>query len=520
MSRIQISLLALMGLLLVGAILPSVVVAESERQGVMETDALRGGETAVFQQEEPQPENTAGSSFFDGLGSIFAVLGVYIVTMFTMAIGTEILVDIVKGILGKPLGLKSKPNTRKTLDDYKMFLPGQLEDLGISAEAKLKLEKQLRDLENLLQPAFTVETVVTQLQEKEFSAALMTLGMETIGEDLLDQAKVATKDQLQQLIDRIDSKSTLGKTIQVAIKKGKLLEKADQTIDKLFRKAEEITPEQIYGAVSELVSGEVADGVTAWTRAYLNSLQEESYESASAIYENQLKPQIQGFGLPLNVQQQVEGQFDRFLENLRAYRGTDVYLESMNRLLLELEIQRNIVRSSLGQFWEWLTNGIRKLLLRSRVQHPRLTPLAYDPRIKDSTEAATKLLDIEQYEKNLEKQRILRLRLISVVFGTFLAYILQVDSADLLKDLFPENANFLYLTLISQNSALFTWIGNVFRIPLFDLTAGVILTGLAASAGSGFWHDQLARLQAVKGSVEAAEKALQPIIIQTQNRSE
>ena len=154
------------------------------------------------------------------------------------------------------------------------------------------------------------------------------------------------------------------------------------------------------------------------------------------------------------------------------------------------------------------------------MQHPRLTPLTYDPRIKDSTEAATKLLDIDQYEKNLEKRRILRLRLISVVFGTLLAYLLQVDSADLLKDLFPENANFLYLTLISQNSALFTWIGNVFRIPLFDLTAGVILTGLAASAGSGFWHDQLARLQSVKGSVEAAEKALQPIIIQTQNRSE
>ncbi len=520
MSRIQISLLALVGLLLIGAVLPSVVAAESERPVGVETHALNDAQTAVYQQESPPTGDTTGSSFFDGLSSIFAVLGVYIVTMFTMAIGTEILVDIVKGILGKPLGLKSKPNTRKTLDDYKMFLPGQLEDLGISAEAKLKLEKQLRDLENLLQPAFTVETAVNQLQEKEFSAALMTLGMETIGEDLLDQAKNVTKDQLQQLIDRIDSKSTLGKTVQVALKKGKLAEKADQAIDKLFRKAEKITPEQIYTAVSELVSGEVAGGVTAWTRAYLNSLQQESYESASAIYQNQLKPQIESFGLPPNVQQQVEGQFDRFLENLHTYRGTDVYLESMNRLLLELETQRNIVRSSLGQAWEWLTNGIRKLLLRSRMQHPRLTPLAYDPRITDSTEAAAKLLDIDEYEKNLEKRRILRLRLISVVFGVLLAYMLQVDSADLLKDLFPENANFLYLTLISQNSALFIWIGNVFRIPVFDLTAGVILTGLAASAGSGFWHDQLARLQTVKGSVEAAEKALQPIIIQTQNRSE
>ena len=513
MSRIHISLLALVGLLLIGAILPSVVSAENETPVVVASQA-------EFQQEEPQTETSTGSSFFDGLGSIFAVLGVYIVTMFTMAIGTEILVDIVKGILGKPLGLKSKPNTRKALEDYKMFLPGQLEDLGISAEAKLKLEKQLSDLENLLQPAFTIETVANQLQEKEFSAALMTLGMETIGTDMLDQAKLTTKDQLQQFIDSLDAKSTLGKAVQVALKKDKLLEKADKAIDRLFRKAETVTPEQIYGVVSELVSGEVADGVTVWTRAYLNSLQEESYESASSIYENQLKPQIQNFGLPPNVQQQVEGQFEKFLENLQTYRGTDVYLESLNNLLVELEIQRNIVRSWLGQAWEWVTNGIRRLLLRSRVQHPRLAPLEYDPRIEASTKAAAKLLDMEQYDKNLEKRRVLRLRFIPVVFGILLAYMLQVDSAELLKDLFPDNANFLYLTLISRNSGFFMWIENSLGIPTFDLSAGVILTGLAASAGSTFWHGQLARLQAVKGSVETAQQALQPIIIQTQNRND
>ena len=513
MSRVQISLLALVGLLLIGAILPSVAVAESERPVAVET--------AVYQQDQPQPVDTTGtSSLFDSLGTIFAILGVYIVTMFTMAIGTEILVDILKGILGKPLGLKSKPNTRKTLEDYKMFLPGQLEDLGISAEAKMRLEKQLNDLEKLLQPAFTVETAVTQLQEKEFSAALATLGVATIGQDLLDQAKTVTKDQLQLLINKIDTTSTLGKTMQVALKKDRLLEKADRAVDSLFRKASTVTPEQIYAAVSELVSGEVANGVTAWARAYLNTMKEESYESASSLYENQLKPQIEGFGLPPQTQQRIEGEFERFLESLRTYRGTDVYLESMNKLLVELEIQRNLVRSSMGQFWEWLTNGFRRLLLLSPVQHPRLAPLEYDPRIKDSTEAATKLLDLDQYDKNLERIRVLRLRFISVVFGTLLAYSLQVDSAVLLKDLFPENANFLYLTLISQHSALFTWIGKVFRIPVFDLTAGVVLTGLAASAGSGFWHDQLARLQTVKGSVNAAEKALQPIIIQTQNRTD
>ncbi|MCA9928448.1 MAG: hypothetical protein KC419_08225, partial [Anaerolineales bacterium] len=196
------------------------------------------------------------------------------------------------------------------------------------------------------------------------------------------------------------------------------------------------------------------------------------------------------------------------------------YLESVNRLLLQLEAQRNIVRSGVGQFIEWLTNGLRRLLLRSRLQHPRLTPTDYDPTIKDSTEAAAKLLDLEQYDKELEKKRIRRTRLVAVILGTTIAYFLQVDSAVLLRDLFPDGANFLFLTLIPHNSALFHWIESRLSIPTYDLTAGVILTGLAASAGSSFWHDQLGRLQAVKSGVEAAEKALQPIIIQTQNKQE
>jgi len=218
------------------------------------------------------------------------------------------------------------------------------------------------------------------------------------------------------------------------------------------------------------------------------------------------------------VQEQVENQFERFLENLRTYRGTDVYLESVNRLLLQLEAQRNVVRSAVGQFVEWVTNGVRRLLLRSRMQHPRLAPSDYDPTIQDSTEAAAKLLDLEQHDKEMEKKRIRRTRLLAVFLGTTIAYFLQVDSAVLLTDLFPAGANFLFLTLIPENAGIFIWIERVFGIPTYDFTAGVILTGLAASAGSSFWHDQLGRLQAVKGSVAAAEKALQPIIIQTQDR--
>ena len=515
MSRTTISVLALFVLLLVGMVLTPIAMAAGEDVAV--------GETAVSYQDQPTDETTPtdnetapGDSFFNGISSIFAILGVYIVTMFTMAIGTEILVDILKGILGKPLGLKSKPNTQKTLEQYKMFLPGKLDDLGISSEAKLRIEKQINDLEKLLEPAFTAEALNYHLRQKEFSAALADIGAENVLSDQIDKVKDATNSQIQNIVANIDTTTSLGKAVQVALRKGDLVEKSGRIIDRLARRAEDVTPEQLYAGTVELVSGEIASGVTAWTRAYFNSLQEESYEAAKSVYENQLKPQIDAFGLSDNLRQKIDDEFNQFLNNLETYRGTDIYLESLNGILSTLEAQRDAARSGIGKWRDRIIARIKHLLRRSKMQDPRFKPVTYDPHIEDSTQAAAKLIDLEQYDKEQEKKRIRRLRLISVVLGVFLAYMLQVDSADLLKDLFPNNANFLYLTLISRDSRLFIWFERVLRMPFYDLTAGVILTGLAASAGSTFWHDQLSRLQSLKKKVDTAEQALHPIIIQAQ----
>ena len=514
MSRIPHSVFALLGLLL----LISLVTPAAHADTFLPVNPSASTALQDEPVDEGEPPNSAGNSFFEGVGAVFATLGVYVVTMFTMAIGTEIIVDILKGILGKPLGLKSQPNSRKTLAEYNIFLPGQLEDLGISAEAKLKLEHQIAQLDKLLEPAFTAESVVTHLRQNEFTAAFAAIGLETIGDDTINQVKDVTQIELQKIVAQIDTTTSLGKAVQVALERGDLLEKANRAIDRLARKATAVTPDQVYQATATLVTGEIASGVTAWTRAYFNSLQEESYDTAKSVYDNQLKPQLISFGLPENIQQQILGEFDKYLENLQTFRGTDVYLESLNRLLYELELQRNEVRSWIGKLWQRLVNNTKRLLIRTPgMQHPTLTPVTYDPRIKVSTDAAAKLLDLARYDKELESKRIRRTRFIALVFGVFIAYTLQIDSADLLQDLFPADANFLHLTLIPATSLMFAWVEKLFNFPMSDLTAGVILTGLAASAGSGFWHDQLSRLQSVKKGVDQAQAALQPIIIQTRS---
>lgn len=516
MSRTTTSVLALLVLLLLTSVLTPIVRADAP-QPTTTTATVALQDEPVAEEETP---SSPGDSFFDGVGAIFATLGVYVVTMFTMAIGTEIIVDIFKGILGKPLGLKSYPKSRKTLDDYQAFLPGQLKDLGVSAEAKLKLEKQIAQLNKLLEPAFTAEAVVNHLRQNEFTAALAELGLENIGDDTINQVKDVTQKQLQSAVAQIDTTTSLGKAVQVALERGDLVDKTNKAIDRLARKATAVTPEQIYQTTATLLTGEIANGVTAWTRAYFNSLQEESYEAAKIAYENQLQPQIKSFGLPSNVQQQITDQFEKYLESLNTYRGTDVYLESLNRMLFELETQRDQVRSWFGQMWQRFVNWVKRLLIRApRMQHPNLAPVTYNPHIKDSTEAAAKLLDLERKEKELESTRIRRTRFISVLFGVFIAYMLQIDSADLLQDLFPDGANFLTLALLPDS--FIVWAQTTFGFhEVFNLTAGVILTGLAASAGSGFWHDQLSRLQSIKQGVDQAQAALQPIIVQTRDNGE
>jgi len=119
------------------------------------------------------------------------------------------------------------------------------------------------------------------------------------------------------------------------------------------------------------------------------------------------------------------------------------------------------------------------------------------------TSVARILMEREDKHRDEESSRLRVLRVISLIAGVILAYLLQIDAALLLDEAVPGigrtiNA-FLDITPHDYWGAL----------PEHGrLTAGIILTGLAASAGSAFWHDQLGRLQGAKEQAEAAAKLL------------
>jgi len=91
----------------------------------------------------------------------------------------------------------------------------------------------------------------------------------------------------------------------------------------------------------------------------------------------------------------------------------------------------------------------------------------------------------ERYAAN-QRQRITILRTLSAVIGIIIAFFLHINTFAILGSLFTSE--------ITQSLAS----------PLGQY-GGIILTGLASSAGSSFWHDMLGRVRNIKDTVKQVE---------------
>jgi hypothetical protein len=103
-------------------------------------------------------------------------------------------------------------------------------------------------------------------------------------------------------------------------------------------------------------------------------------------------------------------------------------------------------------------------------------------------EIAIKLAALREKYAASQKQRITILRTLSAVIGIAIAFALQINSFDILGSFFSAE---VAATLNSP-------VGQI---------GGIVVTGLAASAGSSFWHDMLGRVRNIKDTVKQVEKA-------------
>ena len=106
------------------------------------------------------------------------------------------------------------------------------------------------------------------------------------------------------------------------------------------------------------------------------------------------------------------------------------------------------------------------------------------------TELALRLATLREQYAGTQKQRITWLRTISALIGIVIAFSLQIDTFEILGSLFSAD------TL----STLASPVGHY---------GGMFLTGLAASAGSSFWHDMIGRVRNIKDTIKQAEPYIQ-----------
>lgn len=102
---------------------------------------------------------------------------------------------------------------------------------------------------------------------------------------------------------------------------------------------------------------------------------------------------------------------------------------------------------------------------------------------------ALKLATLRQKHASTEKSRITTLRVVSALIGIFIAFAMQINTFEILGVLFPEDV------IASLNTP---W-GQI---------GGMLATGLAASAGSSFWHDMLGRVRNLKNLSEQTQKTI------------
>lgn len=123
--------------------------------------------------------------------------------------------------------------------------------------------------------------------------------------------------------------------------------------------------------------------------------------------------------------------------------------------------------------------------------------------------AAQIVFERSDQQRDEESSRLRWMRVISVIMGFVIAYLLQVDAAKLLDAAVPGIQSTINQVLYISGDTLHAW--QPWLSTDRAITAGIILTAFAAAAGSTFWHDRLDQLQAAKKGAETAAQTIKTL---------
>jgi hypothetical protein len=437
------------------------------------------------QPPEPDEERT-------GIEDVIGALGLYAALMAVLAVGTEVVIDAVRPIFG----LQRKMTSEEAFSKLREWLPGTMRDLGLPEEAENRVQATMKELENTTKDwGDNAQKALTIVQE-QWPNILKDLAVQSVDELL---------------------KKYWDKTIFPQLKQAGLTE-----------------PE--------------AEKVHAWLATTLNWLSGTSVTDLQS-YLGTFNSLMDGVELQRNEIQAPLRKLWRWLRDRLIDWGEYVggkYEEDQYVPGKWGEFGRRFVRHLLflPAYLEYgwarlrgkLDGGVKIVEGIKKLGKVGLKP------VHDLKEAAKRILEADRQQGAEEEKRIKWLRVISAVVGIVLAATLQMDSLQILHPILgsvtaaltveteekggqvemkmktmEELLNVPMLDLrtpeskakeagVSQEVPLAAW-DHVCNAVIWvvnwmlGLTPGLVLSGLGAAAGSGFWHDQLDKLRAAKSAI-------------------
>ncbi|MGB1252874.1 MAG: hypothetical protein ACPG8W_19825 [Candidatus Promineifilaceae bacterium] len=167
---------------------------------------------------------------------------------------------------------------------------------------------------------------------------------------------------------------------------------------------------------------------------------------------------------------------DRHISPDQAMRDIAYWVPAKSQADMQLATIHNLAKEfnvTLDEF----TRGADAMLVMSK-DLVALTGMSRQAAMTKQ-DLASKLYVLRQKYDSVQGERIGRIRRIAAVTGVIIASVFRLNALLVLAPILSPDAQ-MWL-----DSSVFSF-------------GGVVLTGVAASAGSSFWHDQLVRVRSVK----------------------
>lgn len=206
----------------------------------------------------------------------------------------------------------------------------------------------------------------------------------------------------------------------------------------------------------------------------------------------------------------ITGQLGKYIyDRLVRSAVREERLSADNRLLDKATVMRRV-----ETLWNLIRNGFDVTRVNPDLfgqaetvsTYEELSMAGSEPQFKFSAQTTAEFIMVRtDQQRDEETSRLRILRVMSIVVGLVLAYLLQIDVLALLGEAFPGALESLNVVIINGET-LHAW--RSWLPPEKAVTVGIVLTAFAASAGSAFWHDRLDKLQASKKGAQAAAALL------------